>query len=63
MGSRLDGPEERKKDLDKRYDPTGGGKNPFRPTFPPTPRAKTKATQKTKVAKKKRKPVRKTRAA
>ena len=27
--SRLDGPEERKKDLDKRYDPKGGGKNPF----------------------------------
>ena len=27
--SRLDGPEERKKDLDKRYDPKGGGTNPF----------------------------------
>ena len=27
--SRLDGPEERKKDLDKRYDPKGGGKNPY----------------------------------
>ena len=27
--SRLDGAEERKKDLDKRYDPKGGGKNPF----------------------------------
>jgi len=28
-GSRLDGPEERKKDLNKRYDPKGGGTNPF----------------------------------
>tara|TARA_R100001463_G_scaffold189_3_gene851 strand:- start:764 stop:2662 length:1899 start_codon:yes stop_codon:yes gene_type:complete len=27
--SRLDGPEDRKKDLDKRYDPKGGGTNPF----------------------------------
>jgi len=27
--SRLDGPEERKKDLNKRYDPKGGGTNPF----------------------------------
>ena len=27
--SRLDGPEERKKDLDKRYDPKYGGTNPF----------------------------------
>ena len=27
--SRLDGAEERKKDLDKRYDPKGGGKNPY----------------------------------
>ncbi len=25
----MDGPEERKKDLDKRYDPKGGGTNPF----------------------------------
>lgn len=28
-GSRLDGPADRKKDLDKRYNPNGGGKNPF----------------------------------
>ena len=28
--SRLDGPEERKKDLNKRYNPNGGGGNPFR---------------------------------
>tara|TARA_Y100000748_G_scaffold112071_1_gene93791 strand:+ start:604 stop:783 length:180 start_codon:yes stop_codon:yes gene_type:complete len=34
MASRLDGPSDRKKDLDKRYDPKGGGKNPFRPSFP-----------------------------
>ena len=27
--SRLDGPEDRKRDLDRRYDPKGGGTNPF----------------------------------
>jgi len=33
--SRLDGPEERKKDLNKRYDPKGGGTNPFRTPIEP----------------------------
>ena len=33
-GSRLDGPEDRKRDLDKRYNPSGGGRNPFRPSLP-----------------------------
>ena len=56
MGRRLDGPSDRKKDLDRRHDPKGGGTNPFQH------KAKTKATQKTTVAKAKRKPVRKTRA-
>ena len=33
--SRLDGPEERKKDLSNRYDPKGGGTNPFRKPIEP----------------------------
>ena len=47
MASRLDGPEERKKDLDKRYDKEGGGKNPFRPKLPA---AKNKKAAPKKVA-------------
>ncbi len=34
MPSRLDGPEERKKDLDKRYIPGSKGDNPFRTPLP-----------------------------
>ena len=51
MASRLDGPSDRKKDLDKRYDPKGGGRNPFRPTAAQlkTAKAKTKK-RKTKKA-------------
>jgi len=45
-GSRLDGPSDRKKDLDKRYDPKGGGTNPFANKT----KAKKKSTQNTRVA-------------
>ena len=51
MGSRLDGPSDRKKDLDKRYDPKGGGKNPFRPTAAQLKTAKAKAKPKRRTKK------------
>ena len=50
MASRLDGPSDRKKDLDKRYDPKGGGRNPFRPTAAQLKTAKAKKKRKTKKA-------------
>ena len=52
MGSRLDGPSDRKKDLDKRYDPKGGGRNPFRPTAAQLKLAKAKAKAKKRKTKK-----------
>ena len=44
MASRLDGPSDRKKDLNKKYDPKNGGKNPF------IKKATTKKKKKTKKA-------------
>ena len=45
--NRLDGPEERKKDLDRRYDPKGGGRNPFQ--YVPVKQAMAKKAKKEDV--------------